>query len=87
MSQGVVSLLQELIRIPSVNPDNAPGTELTGELALAEFLVKWLEPLGAEVVLEEIQEGRPNLIARFARSMDGLGFYSAPILIRSAWVA
>jgi acetylornithine deacetylase/succinyl-diaminopimelate desuccinylase-like protein len=70
MSQGVVSLLQELIRIPSVNPDNAPGTELTGELALAEFLVKWLEPLGAEVVLEEIQEGRPNLIARFA-PLDG----------------
>lgn len=70
MSQDVVSLLQQLVRIPSVNPDNAPGTEMTGEETLAIFLSGWLESIGAEVVLEEIKLGRPNLIARFA-PLDG----------------
>lgn len=70
MSQDVVSLLQQLVRIPSVNPDNAPGTDQTGEETLAVFLSGWLESIDAEVVLEEIKPGRPNLIARFA-PMDG----------------
>jgi acetylornithine deacetylase len=66
MSQDVVTLLQQLVRIPSVNPDNAPGTDQNGEEKIAVFLAGWLESIGAEVVLEEIQPGRPNLIARFA---------------------
>lgn len=70
MSQDVVSLLQQLIRIPSVNPDNAPGTEQNGEETLAIFLSGWLESIGAEVTIEEIKPGRPNLIARFA-PLDG----------------
>lgn len=70
MSQDVVSLLQQLVRIPSVNPDNAPGTDQTGEETLAIFLSGWLESIGAEVVLEEVRPGRPNLIARFA-PLDG----------------
>jgi acetylornithine deacetylase len=70
MSQDVSTLLQQLVRIPSVNPDNAPGTDQTGEETLAVFLSGWLESIGAEVVLEEIKPGRPNLIARFA-PMDG----------------
>jgi acetylornithine deacetylase/succinyl-diaminopimelate desuccinylase-like protein len=70
MSQDVVSLLQQLVRIPSVNPDNAPGTEQIGEETLAVFLSGWLESIGAEVALEEIKHGRPNLIARFA-PLDG----------------
>ncbi len=70
MSQNVVSLLQQLVRIPSVNPDNAPGTDRIGEETLAIFLSGWLESIGAEVTLEEIRPGRPNLIARFA-PLDG----------------
>ncbi|MEO8615987.1 MAG: M20 family metallopeptidase [Luteolibacter sp.] len=70
MSQDVVTLLQQLVRIPSVNPDNAPGTDQTGEEMIAVFLSGWLESIGAEVVLEEVQPGRPNLIARFA-PLDG----------------
>lgn len=70
MPADVVSLLQHLVRIPSVNPDNIPGTECTGEAEIANFLAGWLEGLGAEVRLEEIRPGRPNLIARFA-PMDG----------------
>jgi len=67
---GPVELLQQLVRIPSVNPDNAPGTDQTGEEALAIFLKSWLEPLGAKVEITEIKLGRPNLIARFA-PLDG----------------
>lgn len=70
MPADVVSLLQHLVRIPSVNPENAPGTELTGEAEIANFLAGWLEGLGATVIQEEIRPGRPNLIARFA-PMDG----------------
>ena len=73
MSQDVISLLQQLVRIPSVNPDNAPGTSDTndtGEETLAIFLSGWLESIGADVSLEEIKPGRPNLIARFA-PLDG----------------
>lgn len=70
MPADVVSLLQHLVRIPSVNPENSPGTELTGEAEVANFLAGWLEALGAQVTLEEIRPGRPNLIARFA-PLDG----------------
>jgi acetylornithine deacetylase/succinyl-diaminopimelate desuccinylase-like protein len=70
MSATVVTLLQDLIRIPSVNPDNSPGSAQTGEGEIARFLQGWLERLGATVTLEEILPGRPNLIARFA-PVDG----------------
>ena len=63
---GPVELLQQLVRIPSVNPDNPAGTGRTGEAELAGFLKGWLEDLGATVTLEEIKPERPNLIARFA---------------------
>jgi acetylornithine deacetylase len=70
MQATVASFLQQLVRIPSVNPDNDPAAGLTGEQALAEFLAEWLESIGAMVVLEEVKPGRPNLIARFA-PVDG----------------
>lgn len=70
MSQDVISLLQQLVRIPSVNPDNAPPSDQTGEETIAIFLSGWLESIGAEVTLQEIKPGRPNLIARFA-PLDG----------------
>ncbi len=70
MADDVVSLLQDLIRIPSVNPDNAPGTDQVGEERIAVYLKGWLEAIGADVNLEVVKSGRPNLIARFA-PMDG----------------
>lgn len=66
---NVVELLQALIRIPSVNPDGDPGTELpdvTGELACAQWVGDFLRSCGADVVLEEVETGRPNVIGRFA---------------------
>lgn len=70
MPADVVSLLQHLVRIPSVNPDAPAGNSPTGEAEIANFLAGWLESLGATVTVEEIQPGRPNLIARFA-PLDG----------------
>lgn len=66
MAETVSQFLQELIRIPSVNPDGDPGTggENIGEARLAAFLQPWLEELGFSVTLEEIAPDRPNLIAR-----------------------
>jgi acetylornithine deacetylase/succinyl-diaminopimelate desuccinylase-like protein len=70
MQATVATFLQQLVRIPSVNPDNGSVEGITGEQAMAEFLVAWLESIGATVVLEEVKPGRPNLIARFA-PLDG----------------
>lgn len=66
----VVDLLQTLVRIPSVNPDNSPGTDATGEAEIAYFLAAFLRDRGAEVTLDEVRPGRPNLIARWA-PLDG----------------
>lgn len=59
-----VELLQTLIRIPSVNPDNEPGTDKVGEQAIAEYLSELLTGHGFQVSLEEVLPGRPNVIAR-----------------------
>ncbi|MCU0794560.1 MAG: M20 family metallopeptidase [Akkermansiaceae bacterium] len=66
----VAELLQNLIRIPSVNPDNDPGTPHTGEAELARYLESLIKDRGASVDLVEVLPGRPNLIARFA-PLDG----------------
>lgn len=62
---SVIELTQALVRIPSVNPDGDPGTEHTGEQACAEFVGRFLEHSGAEVFLDEVEPGRPNVIGRF----------------------
>ena len=66
--QTAVELLQTLIRIPSVNPEGDPGTEHTGEQAIAEWLAGWLraEFPGARVELRDVLPGRPNVVARFS---------------------
>ena len=61
---NVVELLQTLIRIPSVNADNAPGTDLVNEQGMADFLQKYLSDAGFTAVQEEVLPGRPNVIAR-----------------------
>jgi len=63
---SVIELAQELVRIPSVNPDGNPGTELIGEEACAVYLRDFLASLGAEAHTEEVLPGRPNVVARFA---------------------
>jgi len=68
MPANVVELLQALIRIPSLNPDGDPGSDVagvTGELACAQWVGDFLRACGAVVVLEEVEPGRPNVIGRF----------------------
>lgn len=59
------ALLQDLIRIPSVNPDGAPGQGATGEKDCAEWVGAFLQVCGAEVHFEEVLPGRPNVIGHF----------------------
>jgi len=75
-----VDLLRQLIRIPSVNPDSAPGQGATGESACAERVGVLLELLGAEVTFEEVLPGRPNVIGRFPGGGDQPGLLFAPHL-------
>lgn len=75
-----VDLLRQLIRIPSVNPDSAPGQGATGESACAERVGVLLELLGAEVTFEEVLPGRPNVIGRFPGSESQPGLLFAPHL-------
>lgn len=63
---NVTSLLQALVRIPSVNPEGEPGTDRVGEQAIAEFVAGFLGEIGADARLEEVLPGRPNVIGEFA---------------------
>jgi acetylornithine deacetylase/succinyl-diaminopimelate desuccinylase-like protein len=65
-SDSVFELLQELIRIPSVNPAGTPGCATTGEAACAAYVGEFLTSLGAEVVTPEVLPGRPNVVGRFS---------------------
>ena len=61
----LVSLLSDLVRIESVTPWLIPDG--AGEAAIARSIAQWLADLdGVEVTLEEVADGRPNLIARLA---------------------
>ena len=71
-SSEVCALLQDLIRIPSVNPDDSPGTDQTGEAAIADYVQKFLEGIGYQVSQNQVKLGRPNLVAR-APSKSGQG--------------
>jgi succinyl-diaminopimelate desuccinylase len=63
--KNVVELLQDLVAIPSVNPQGNPGTEFTGEQAIGDYVVNFLRALGAKADLQHIEIGRPNVIAEF----------------------
>jgi acetylornithine deacetylase len=75
---ALLALLQELIRIPSVNPTLAPDAS-DGEATLAEFARDWLTTYGVDTWLEEAAPGRPNVVARVG---DGDG----PTLILCAHI-
>ncbi|MBI3694767.1 MAG: M20/M25/M40 family metallo-hydrolase [Acidobacteria bacterium] len=58
----VLDVLQQLIRIPSVNPTLAPE-EPHGEAAIAAFARDWLASQGLRSWVEEVAPGRINAIA------------------------
>ena len=67
----VVELLQDLVRIPSVNPHGDPGTDQIGEALIAEYLVNFLRGLGAQAELREVQPDRPNVVAHWPGDRPG----------------
>jgi acetylornithine deacetylase len=72
----VLAVLQDLIRIPSVNPLLAPE-EGHGEAAVARFARDWFGSQGLRSWLEEAVPNRPNVVAEVGRS-------DAPTLILCA---
>ena len=60
ISEGdVVSLLQDLVRIPSVYSPDEPGRN---EERVADYVAALLRNMGVEVHVEEVAPGRPNVI-------------------------
>jgi acetylornithine deacetylase len=60
----LISLLQSLVRIPSVNPSSAAPQEPAGEGPLADFLEHWLQDLGLRPIRQPTgAPGRDNVLA------------------------
>ena len=78
MPSPVVTLLQTLIRIPSVNPDCAPDGD--GEKAMADYVQNYLEDIGFSVIQEDPLPGRPNVIARCPGPEDRPRIFLGPHL-------
>jgi acetylornithine deacetylase len=74
--ESVLDLLQQLIRIPSVNPTLAPE-EGNGERAIAEFARDWLDGHGVRAWIDEIEPGRCNAIGE-------TGTNKGPVLVACA---
>jgi acetylornithine deacetylase len=64
-----VSLLQDLVRIPSVNPDLVPGAP--GEADVAAYIADALRSWGLTVDVVEAAAGRPNVVATLKGSGGG----------------
>ena len=74
--ESILELLQELIRIPSVNPSLAPE-EGTGERAIAEFARAWMQERQINAWVNEIEPGRCNAIGETGRG-------AGPVLVACA---
>ncbi|MET1086812.1 MAG: ArgE/DapE family deacylase [Arthrobacter sp.] len=61
LTDDPAALLQDLIRIDSVNPGLVPGA--AGEAAIASFTASWLEARGFTITRLEATPGRPSIVA------------------------
>ncbi len=64
----VIDLLSDLVRIDSVNPDLVPNG--AGEAEIAQYIAEWGTAAGLEVIIQEVADGRPNVIL-IARGSGG----------------
>jgi acetylornithine deacetylase/succinyl-diaminopimelate desuccinylase-like protein len=65
MIPDVVETLQQLIRIPSVNPMGRDlSDDVYGEQALTDFLEQFFRNLGVPVWRQSVEPGRENILAR-----------------------
>ena len=67
--QGVLSLLSDLVRIPSVHPRMAGGK---GEAEIARYLTDRLRDLGLAPTVIEVQPGRPNVLVTVSGKTEGM---------------
>jgi len=63
-----ITLLSDLVRIPSVNPHLEGGA---GEGALARYLAEFLRGLALAPVVTEVKPGRPNVLATVPGNSGG----------------
>ncbi len=61
----VITLLQQLVTIPSVNPEHTDDVAISGEMRLAEYVAEWLETRGFQLSWDMAEPQRPNLIASY----------------------
>ncbi|MBI3732853.1 MAG: M20/M25/M40 family metallo-hydrolase, partial [Chloroflexi bacterium] len=64
-----VQILQDLVRIPSINPDLVPGAP--GEGAIAQYICGRMQAWGLEVINRELAPGRHNAIGILRGSGGG----------------
>lgn len=64
-----ISLLSDLVRIPSVNPQMGDGA---GEEEIARYLADRLRSLGLAPTITEVKPGRPNVLATAPGKPGGL---------------
>src|ERR1700736_6022185 len=64
-----ISILQDLVRIDSVNPSLVPGA--AGEPACANYIAELMHSWGLEVIDHELAPGRPNAIGILRGSGGG----------------
>lgn len=63
MLSDPVELLKTLIALPSVNPMGGEADpEICFETRVTEFLINWSRQLGIEPIIQEIEEGRSNVV-------------------------
>jgi acetylornithine deacetylase/succinyl-diaminopimelate desuccinylase-like protein len=75
-SEEPIGLLCDLVRIESVTPWLVPGG--SGEAAIVRYLASYLEDLGVDFEIDEIEPGRFNLVAAVS------GPHSGPTLCLNA---
>ncbi|WP_082579680.1 ArgE/DapE family deacylase [Arthrobacter sp. Soil736] len=61
LTDDAAALLQDLVRIDSVNPGLVPGA--AGEAVIASFTASWLEARGFTITRLEAAPGRPSIVA------------------------
>jgi acetylornithine deacetylase len=66
---ALTDLLERLVAIDSVNPTLVPGG--AGEGVIARFVAQWLREQGLDVRIDEVADGRPNVIATARGSGSG----------------
>ena len=57
---GTVELLKRLVSINSVNPSLVQGAP--GEAEIAKYVAEYMQGIGLETRMEEVERGRPNVV-------------------------